>query len=379
MLYHFSTKEKLVAAAFTPPTIGRYFPSIERITERLKGRLEAAARDGEWIDLQTILMRYSVDVTASLAFGSDVDTLHGGPDAIQQHLDTVFPMLMRRVNAAFPLWRYVKLPSDRAFDRHLAAVHAAVQGFVEAARARMAADPALALRPSNLLEAMLAARDADGAALTEAEVAGNVFTMLLAGEDTTANTLAWTLYLLHTHREAWDALVAEADAALGADAVPRSVEQANGLKLAEDCCNESMRLRPVGPLNYVESNVTTTIGDLAVPAGSFVICAMRPGAVDPGVAADAGAFRPGRWRDPGSGDRALTAASMPFGAGPRVCPGRFLAMLEMKTVLATIARNFTLLEVATADGAPPRERLAFAMSPVGLRMRLAPRSRTAAA
>ena len=162
--------------------------------------------------------------------------MHGSPDAIQQHLDTVFPMLMRRVNAAFPLWRYVKLPSDRAFDRHLAAVHAAVQGFVEAARARMAADPALALRPSNLLEAMLAARDADGAALTEAEIAGNVFTMLLAGEDTTANTLAWTLYLLHTHREAWDALVAEADAALGADAVPRSVEQANGLKLAEDCC-----------------------------------------------------------------------------------------------------------------------------------------------
>ena len=79
-----------------------------------------------------------------------------------------------------------------------------------------------------------------------------------------------------------------------------------------------------------------------------------------------------------AGDRTLTAASMPFGAGPRVCPGRFLAMLEMKTVLATIARNFTLLEVATADGAPPRERLAFAMSPVGLRMRLAPRSRTAA-
>jgi hypothetical protein len=44
-------------------------------------------------------------------------------------------------------------------------------------------------------------------------------------------------------------------------------------------------------------------------------------------------------------------------------------------VLATIARNFELVEVATADGAPPRERMAFTMFPLGLQMRLAPRSK----
>ena len=64
---------------------------------------------------------------------------------------------------------------------------------------------------------------------------------------------------------------------------------------------------------------------------------------------------------------------MPFGAGPRICPGRYLAMLEMKMVLATIARNYALVEVGTRNGAPPHERMAFAMSPVGLRMRLRPR------
>ena len=71
-------QRRIVAAAFTPPTIGRYFPS-HRAHHRAaewasRGDAPATAKR---IDLQTILMRYSVDVTASLAFGSDVDTCMG--------------------------------------------------------------------------------------------------------------------------------------------------------------------------------------------------------------------------------------------------------------------------------------------------------------
>ncbi len=376
-------QRRLVAAAFTPSHLKRYFPLIERMTERLKERLDLAARTGAWIELQTMLMRYSVDVTASLAFGIDVNTMQQANGALQEHLDQVFPMLMRRMNATFPYWRYIKLPADRAFDRHLAAGHAAVKNFVQIARDRIAENPALAERPTNLLEAMLTARDADGGMLSEAEVAGNVFTMLLAGEDTTANTLAWTLYLLHTHPQAWDAVVAEVDACLGADVIPRNVQMAGGLATIEDCSNESMRLRPVGPLAYLENNVPTEIEGVALPAGTFLLGVMRSGAVDTSIAADAADFRPSRWRVAASaavepvgnaGDRKLIAASMPFGAGPRVCPGRYLAMLEMKMVLATIARNYQLIEVGTEDGAPPREHLAFTMAPVGLRMKIKARA-----
>jgi len=71
--------------------------------------------------------------------------------------------------------------------------------------------------------------------------------------------------------------------------------------------------------------------------------------------------------------RALRQGSMPFGAGPRSCPGRYLALLEMKMVLAMPARNFELVDIGTASGAEPTERMAFTMFPVGLRMRLAQR------
>ena len=373
-------QRRLVTAAFTPSHLKRYFPLIKLMTERLKGRLDAEAQTGSWIDLQSTLMRYTVDVTASLAFGIDVNTIQQAHSALQEHLDKLLPVLMRRMTAPFPVWRYVKLPADYAFDRHLAAGHAAVRDFVQTARERIAANPALAEQPTNLLEVMLTARDADGAMLGEAEVAGNVFTVLMAGEDTTANTLAWTLHLLHTHPEAWHAVVAEVDASLGANLVPASIQAAGEMTAIEDCSNESMRLRPVAPLAYLENNAPTEIGGVALPAGTLVLCTMRSGVVDTSIAADAAEFRPSRWHigpdeaAAAASDRQLTTASMPFGAGPRICPGRYLAMLEMKMVLAMIARNYELVEVGTENGAPPNERLDFTMAPVGLRMKLRARA-----
>jgi len=198
--------------------------------------------------------------------------------------------------------------------------------------------------------------------------------VLLAGEDTTANTLGWTLHLLHSHRDAWQRLVSEVDAELGADDVPRRFDTARGLPAVEHCVNESMRLYPVAPLLLMECNSDITLDGVALPAGSMVACLTRCGAVDRRVADDAAEFRPQRWTETADDPaRGLLKASMPFGAGPRLCPGRYLAMLEMKMVLATLARNFELVEVGTEDGTPPRERLAFAMFPVGLKMRVAAR------
>ena len=61
---------------------------------------------------------------------------------------------------------------------------------------------------------------------------------------------------------------------------------------------------------------------------------------------------------------------MPFGAGPRLCPGRYLALAEMKMVIAMVLRGFEIEAVTTPDAAEPRERMAFTMSPVGLKLRV---------
>ena len=165
-------QRKLVMAAFDPGHLKRYFPALVRVTERLLKRLGNAADSGEVLDLQTVLMRYTVDVTAGLAFGIDVNTQEEPDDPLQAHLDKVFPMLMKRIFAPFPWWRYMRLPSDRAFDRHLAKVHEAVGGFVQAARDRMERNPELFRQPTNLLEALIAARDEKGDGLSEQGITG---------------------------------------------------------------------------------------------------------------------------------------------------------------------------------------------------------------
>ena len=69
---------------------------------------------------------------------------------------------------------------------------------------------------------------------------------------------------------------------------------------------------------------------------------------------------------------------MPFGAGPRICPGRFLALFEMKMAMATLLGRFDIESVGTADGKEPRELLQLAMAPVGLTMKLRERAEIAA-
>lgn len=364
-------QRRLVMGAFDPAHLKRFFPSLQRVTARLMARWAEAAQRGEAIDLQASLMRYTVDVTTGLAFGVDLNTIEA-PHPLQEHLDKMFPMLFRRINMPIPYWRWLRLPVDRDFDRHMLRVHAAVQGFVQTARQRLRDEPWRREQPANLLEAMLAAGDADGSALSEAEVGGNVLTVLLAGEDTTANTLGWSIWLLHTHRDDWQALVDAVDAALGDATLPPSFDAARGLDRIEASVNEAMRLKPVAPLLFLEAARDTAIAGFAMPRGAPLFCLMRQAALDARLAADVAQFRPARWgADATPEQRAVHKAAMPFGAGPRLCPGRYLALLEMKMVLAMLARNFELVDVGCADGgAAPREHMAFTMFPAGLRLRV---------
>jgi cytochrome P450 len=106
---------------------------------------------------------------------------------------------------------------------------------------------------------------------------------------------------------------------------------------------------------------------------------MRGGALDERHFAEPARFDPGRWLVRGDGGEVIDAGSakrvaMPFGAGPRICPGRYLALHEMKMVIAMLLAGFEIEGLDVAGGGEPRERLALTMSPVGLAMRLRPRA-----
>jgi cytochrome P450 len=366
----------MVMAGLDPAHIKSYFPALVKVTRRFAGRWQRAAAGGESIDLQADLMRYTVDVTAGLAFGVDINTLESDREVIQTHLDKIFPALHRRLFQPFPYWRWLTLPADRALGGALRELHRAVEGFIAMARSRMDADPSLRARPANLIEAMIAARDVEGSGLHDADVAGNVLTMLLAGEDTTANTLAWMIYLLSRNPAAMQRARDEVRAAIGGQALPTQYEQLSALPFVEACTHETMRLKPVAPILIKQAARDSVVAGIRIPAGQILMLLMRPAATDERHFPDALAFDPARWLADAAPARAASSAkrvAMPFGAGPRLCPGRYLAMHEMKMVIAMLLGGFDIESVGTADGGEPREHMAFTMAPSGLRMRLRPR------
>jgi cytochrome P450 len=370
-------QRRMVMAGFDPTHVKAYHPSLVKVTQRLRGRWSRAAGAGETIELQPELMRFTVDAIAGLAFGADVNTLESDDEIIQRHLDKIFPALFRRVFSIVPWWRWFPREADRELDRSVVAVNEAIAGFIAQARARLGADPLRRTRPPNLLEAMIVAAEGESG-VTDREVAGNVLTMLLAGEDTTANTLAWMIYLLQRHPDTLRRAQAEVRA-LGLDSRAFTPEHMAGLDYLEACAHETMRLKPVGPFQVIEALRDTEIAGIRVPERTGVWCVMRGDSLSERHFPDPHAFRPERWlanaiaagiASPSSAKR----VSMPFGASPRVCPGRYFALLEMKMAMAMLLTHFDIEAVSTPDGGEAVEHLAFTMMPVGLGMRLRERA-----
>jgi cytochrome P450 len=148
------------------------------------------------------------------------------------------------------------------------------------------------------------------------------------------------------------------------------------LVFLEACASETMRLKPVAPFIVLQALRDTVVGDVALPAKTQIWGVLRHDSVSERHFANPAAFAPQRWLDDARPPLSAAAkrAAMPFGSGPRMCPGRYLALLEMKMAMAMLLSRFEIEAVDTPDGGPAEERMAFTMNPVGLTLRLRERA-----
>jgi cytochrome P450 len=363
-------QRRMVMASFAVANVRDYFPRLVAVTRRLEARWRRAARDGRAVDLQADLKCFTMDAIAGLAFGAEFRNLETQDSELLGHLDTILTGVYRRMVSPLRYWRVLRLPADRRLERSMAALQATIAGIVAAARERLRRDPALRQRPASLVEAMIVAADGGESGLTDADVSGNVSTMLFAGEESTAKTLAWLIYLLHRNPLALT-LAREEVLRVAPDSAAFTLEQVAALDYVEACINEAMRLKPVLPFNAVEALHDTTVAGVEVPAGTMVWCVMRHDSVDERYFPDAGTFEPERWLDRArSAPAAARRVSMAFGSGPRTCPGRHLAMMEIKLAIAMLLGAFEMQSLEPRGGAEAREVMAFMMQPERLCMRL---------
>jgi len=364
-------QRKLIMASLNASHFRGFFPTLKAITERLHRRWCRAADRGEVVEMTQDLVRFTVDVTSALAFGEDPHTLEQEGNVIQQHLAAIFPMVMKRLVAPWPHWRWLKLPADRALDRHLAAVHAYVRQRIAVARERLRADTPEV--PRHALEAMLMEAARPGSGFDDGLIAANVLTLLLAGEDTTAHALAWTMLHLTRDPALQQRLHDEARAHLGGAPVCSEHDTLRGLDRFEAVAMEAMRLTPVIAMQGLHTLRPLVVAGVALPPQTPLFYVHRPAQTDARHFGEPARFDAERWLRGAAGPARAhdPRAHLQFGAGPRVCPGRHLAMQELRIVLAMLAHEFEL--TLACDEAAIHEVLHFTNLPSRLPVRLSRR------
>ncbi|MET0972583.1 MAG: cytochrome P450, partial [Thermoleophilaceae bacterium] len=236
------------------------------------------------------------------------------------------------------LWRSVLEPADAAIYDEIAAHRSA--GNLE--------------EQDDVLSLLLQARHEDDSPMSDKELRDELITLLVAGHETTANSLAWALERLVRHPSALERL-REGDEEY-ADAVVK----------------ETMRLRPTISIVLRRLKEPMEIDGRLLPAGVTVVPCIYLMHRRPDIYPNPYAFRPERFIEGQGG----TYTWIPFGGGVRRCLGASFAQLEMRVVLQTLARS---LDLRAADPQPERIiRRAIALSPSRGRRDHRPRARARA-
>ncbi|MFD0962870.1 cytochrome P450 [Pseudofulvibacter geojedonensis] len=346
--------------------VNGFYPIIANKTEILLEKWKSLALKNQCINVQQELMKYTVDITTTIAFGYNLDTINDKSDSLQQHLERIFPMINERITAPIPIWRFYKRNKDKELESSLKTIEALVLEFIQKAKDRLTTNPALRENPSNFLEALLVEKE-NASHFSDKEIYGNVFTILLAGEDTTSNSISWVLYYLAQHPEMVNKIREEAIATFDNNSIPQNHQDLKKLKYTNAVIQETLRLKPVTPNLYMQANEELIINNFLIPKDTTIMLQNKVAHTQEKHFYKPNTFLPERWL--ASNKCPISANHSPeviktFGAGSRFCPGKNLAMHEMLTAISSICKEFDFtLGVHKND---VTEKFSFTMFPENL-------------
>lgn len=328
----------LAQPAFQPRSLQRIVDPIVTCTRDVVDAW-AAAGDGARVDAHDEMMRLTLRIVGLALMGTDLER---DARAVGEALTCAIEWANDWAEAIVRVPPWVPTPTNFRFRRAMQTLEEVVQRIVDERRARGETG-------DDLLGLFMQARAEGGGAMSDRQLRDELMTMVLAGHETTAVALSWTWHLLGRHPE-WAARMRdEAREVLGDrdptwDDLPR-------LEQTEHVLREAMRLYPPAWIVERRAIEDDVIGGYRIPKNATV--AVSPFVLHrhPGAWERPDDFDPTRFTHERSAHRARYAY-LPFGAGPRVCIGGQLAMIEAKLIAAMIARRFRLEPASDAAIVP---------------------------
>jgi cytochrome P450 len=287
----------------------------ERMREYEEVIVQATRRDmADWplgrpMRLQERTRAIALEVILRAVFGVEAERMGALKEAIGGLLKPMHPLAIVLVALRRPSLDRPTGAIGRALD-HLDEV------IYEELRRRRAQED-LAER-TDILSLLMQARDEDGQPMTDGELRDELVTLLLAGHETTATSVAWAVERLVRHPQKLRRLQEEIEA--------------GGEEYMTAVVNETLRVRPVVPIVVRVLQEELRVGSYNLPAGTRVVPSIYLTNRNPRVYADAEEFRPERFLQDGP----ETFSWIPFGGGIRRCIGASFAQLEMRLILRTM-------------------------------------------
>ncbi|CAG5135695.1 unnamed protein product, partial [Candidula unifasciata] len=346
--------------------------SAETLTQLIRQK----AAKSQLIPLKPIAGKFSTEVIARIAFGVETHAVSEQETEFAYYarkflnLDSKFQDIVEKVYQYFPqidqVLRFLKFNSDfvdeNADEYFVKILNSTIE---ERKRKNQAGE-----KVRDLLDMLIKAgvtdddpklKDTDARAITHNEILGNSTILILAGVETVSISFQSILYCLAVHEDIQEKVIAEID-----QVFPKGTtvdyEQLKELKYTEQVINECLRLFPLLSTVLRIAAETVTYGNITIPKGTYVLICLGEIMKDPTHWPDPEKFDPDRFSPENKAGRD-PLAFVPFGYGPRICLGMRLAMMELKTIMVYLFREFrfTLSDrtVPKKGETPVMKRLGF--------------------
>lgn len=337
-------QRRIIDPAFEGGRLRDTFPAMVAAGQGAVARLAPLA-EGTPLEIEFHTSHAAADVIFRTLFSLSIENATAAQvfDAFRAHQRTQ-PVLNLAAFVALPHW------FPRFHRRQTRVTARTIRGLITGLTTQRRAEIDAGTAPDDLATKIMTTADPEtGQRFGTQEMVDQVAIFFLAGHETSASALAWSLYLLALFPVWQDKVAAEVETVLGARAPEFS--DLSRLRLTRDVFREALRLYPPVPMMVRETTRPERFRGRDIPLGSQVVISPWHLHRHDRLWDDPDGFDPARY-DSESGKPCLRNAFLPFSAGQRVCPGAGFAMIEGVLLLAMLVRAYRFDTVAERPPMP---------------------------
>jgi cytochrome P450 len=343
-------QRRLIQPSFTKQHVQLYADDMSLITEEIV----SSWKEEEERLISRDMMELTLAIIAKTMFSMDMKQGH---EKVGKHLDVILNIATKRIRSVLKTPLALNTPQNKSLTEAIKKVDDVLYEIIEKRNNSETKE--------DLLGVLMRARDEESQeTMTSQQLRDEAMTILLAGHETTANALSWSLYLLTQHPEKAKLLYEEVDRVLGKKRA--NYHSMKDLIYTQQVIWESMRLYPPAWLISRKAIEDVTIGNYKIHKGETVMMSSYIMHRSSKYFSNAEEFNPERFTN-GKVEGVPEYVYFPFGGGPRVCIGNHFAIMEATLVLATLVQNYSF-ELAQNHHKVEAEPLITLRPKNGLRM-----------